>query len=100
MVAFQSPSLAFISLCCRDLAPQICLLRFYGLFHGDGLQVGDLFRDVHRPDNSTITSFDSFKVSDRGRRLLHTSQGSQGIRPSLCSAKGRLRYFQSRSRSG
>ncbi len=39
IVAFESPSLAFISLCCRDLALQICLLRFYILFHGDGLQV-------------------------------------------------------------
>ncbi len=64
IVAFESPSLAFIGLCGHDLAPRICRLRFDILFHGDRLQVGDLFRDVHRPGNFTITGFNSFKVFD------------------------------------
>ncbi len=64
MVAFESPSLAFIGLRGLDLALLICRLLFDILFHGDKLHVGDLFRDMHKPSNLTLTGLDSSKVFD------------------------------------
>ncbi len=64
IVAFESPFLAFIGLCGNDLPPLTYRLFFDIRFHRDGLQVGDLFRDEHRPGHSTITGLDFFNVFD------------------------------------
>ncbi len=77
IVASESPSLAFIGLCGHDLALRICHLRFDILFHGDRLQVGYLFRHVHRPGNYHRFRFLQGLRSTSGSRLLHSLGGGR-----------------------